>query len=113
MNTGLIPWQLASQIVLEVVIAAALWYWLLELTLSPTKLIVNPDAELLNTRLAALNAAMEPVRSRLAKAEGNLQEFSDSLHYWVRSAEMLFLAHEEREKRLTQCLAALQTAHYV
>lgn len=107
LGTGVLPWQLASQIVLEVVIAAALWCWLLELMISPAKLVPNPDAEMLNARMATLNVAMEPVRTRLSRAEGALQEFSDSLQYWIKLAETIFLAHQEQERRLAERVAAL------
>lgn len=107
MGTGMIPWQLASQIILEFVIATALWYWLLELMDSNSKLIVNPDAEMLTTRLTALHSAMDSTRGRWAEAQGNLQELQGSLDYWLQLGETIFMAHFERERRLTERVAAL------
>ena len=107
LGTGLIPWQLASQVVLEFVMATALWYWILELMASNSKIIPNPDAELLKSRLAALHTAMNPVRERFAFAKGNLQELRSSLDYWLQSAETIYMTHLERNRRLEECLVSV------
>jgi len=106
---NLISLQLASQIVLEIVVSAALWWWMIALIVSPAKAISNPEATLLSGRLAALEAEMIPVRKRAAEAEGNLQEFAGCLQYWLHLAETMFVAHQAQEERAAKRLAALSS----
>jgi hypothetical protein len=101
-TTGMVAWQLASQVILEIVIAAAFWHWIIELMSVNSKLVINPDAELLTTRLATLHKMMEPVRERLAEAEGNIQELCNCLDFWLQTAETLFLISFERERRIVE-----------
>ena len=99
--------QLASQIILEFVMATALWYWLLELTAINSKLISNPDAEMLSSRLAGLQSLIEPIRNRLGTAKGNLEEMNGSLNHCLQKAETIFNAHLERERRLVAAMRDL------
>jgi hypothetical protein len=108
-DSGMIMWQLSSQIILEVIIAAALWHWLLDMMIINSKMIVNPDVELLKMQLSSLSKAMEPLRDQVAKAQGNLDEMAASLAHWLQLAETIFLAHQAYERRFVERIQSLNT----
>jgi hypothetical protein len=107
LGTGLIPWQLASQITMEFVIGTVLWNWLLDLMSTNAKLIINVDADILKNKLTALRLEMEPIRARLAEAEGNITELRGSLDHWLQVAKTMFLGYLEHDTRLAERLRAM------
>jgi len=103
---SLIPWQLGSQVLLEVVMASGLWFWVIDLLQkNTTRVILNPDLQVVSSRLSILDKTMENARTRLAEAEGNLREFEGALNYWLKLAETIYMTRMERERHLADSLA--------
>jgi hypothetical protein len=107
LGTRMVPLQLASQITLEFIIAAALWYWLLDLMSTNAKLVINSDADILKNKLAALRLEMNPIRTSLAEAEGNITELRGSLEHWLQLAKTMFLGYLEHDTRHAERLRAM------
>ena len=103
---SLIPWQLGSQVLLEVVMASGLWFWVIDLLQkNTTRVILNPDLQVVASRLSILDKTMESARTRLAEAEGNLREFEGSLNTWLKLGETVYMTRMAREKHLADSLA--------
>jgi hypothetical protein len=92
---------------MEFVIGTVLWNWLLDLMSTNAKLIINVDADILKNKLTALRLEMEPIRARLAEAEGNITELRGSLDHWLQVAKTMFLGYLEHDTRLAERLRAM------
>jgi cobalamin biosynthesis protein CobD/CbiB len=108
LGARLVPWQLAAQVLLETVIAAALWCWIINLTVTSSRQVQNSDVAMLAAERDRLQEGINAARKRLAEAMGNLSELSHSLEYWLCYAETIYHAYSERERRLAECLVPVR-----